>query len=114
MRRLDCPFKRVAAQQVEAAVTPVSGTTVPNLCRLQMFAGDGSRSLVVATHALPPPTGTSLTDDAEAFADSAWKTHLPDAALPAWIENNVADPASRPGSRITTFPALQTRCTFEN
>jgi hypothetical protein len=96
-------------------VAPVPGATGPNVCRLQVFAGDGSRSVVVATHALPPPTGTSLTNGAEAFAESAWKTHLPDdAAPPAWIEHYVADPASGQDPAILPFPALETGCTFEN
>ena len=114
-RRLDRPFKRVAAQQVDAAVAPVPGATGPNVCRLQVFAGDGSRSLVVATHALPPPTGTSLTNGAEAFAESAWKTHLPDdAALPAWIEHYVADPASGQDPALPPSQQSKPDVAFEN
>ena len=44
-RRLDRPFKRVAARQVDAAVAPVPGATGPNVGRPQVFAGSGSRSL---------------------------------------------------------------------
>jgi hypothetical protein len=77
-----------------AFTVDIPGTTGPHVCRLQVFAGEGGRSVVVATQALPPPTGASLSNGAEAFAESAWKTHLPDDdAPPTWIEHYVADPA---------------------
>jgi hypothetical protein len=65
---------------------------------------------MVATHALPPPTATSVSIGAEAFAESAWKTHLrDDAAPPAWIEHIwwIQSPAR---IRQYPFPVVETGC----
>jgi hypothetical protein len=56
-----------------------------------------------------------LSNGAQAFAESAWKTHLPDdAALPAWIEHYVADPASGQDPALPPSQHSKPDVAFEN
>jgi hypothetical protein len=71
-----------------AFTVEIPGTVGPNACRLQMFVEAGHRPVVLATQALSEPTGQSLTNGAEAFAQEAWRTHMSaNAEPPMWIEH---------------------------
>lgn len=63
----------------------------PHSCRLQVFTAPGTRPVIVATQDDLAPVGKSVTNAAEAFAQEAWRRHLPgQREAPRWIEHYVS------------------------